>query len=162
MAVIRCLSALGPLPFRAPRAYAYARALLRLLVRLALLLGSGRTLSVPHTQARFVPYVNTWLKEHPGWEYKFWTDSEMDNLVQKHYPQYWSMYQECVPPSLPYVPPRRSRQIDWPAEHRTGFRFVWWWRLDMACSAVLELRLSSLNMTRALLGWNQWPGYTRD
>lgn len=34
----------------------------------------------------------SWLKTFPDYEYKFWNDEEIDNLVEKNYPQYWDMY----------------------------------------------------------------------
>lgn len=36
----------------------------------------------------------SWLDQHPDFEYKFWNDDDIDRLVRDHYPEYWTMYQE--------------------------------------------------------------------
>lgn len=36
----------------------------------------------------------SWIKNFPDYEYKFWNDEEIDNLVKDDYPQYWEMYKE--------------------------------------------------------------------
>ena len=42
--------------------------------------------------ARFSPFMRTWTKLHPDWEYWFWTPTEVRRMLQKHYPQYLAMY----------------------------------------------------------------------
>lgn len=34
----------------------------------------------------------SWLKHFPDYEYKFWNDEDIDNLVKDSYPEYWEMY----------------------------------------------------------------------
>lgn len=55
---------------------------------------------------QFSPHIESWLRLHPGWTYKFWTDDEMDNLVQKHYPMFWPMYQEYAGTTADFIATR--------------------------------------------------------
>lgn len=36
----------------------------------------------------------SWIKNFPDYEYKFWNDEEIDLLVQTEYPEYWDVYQQ--------------------------------------------------------------------
>jgi len=36
----------------------------------------------------------SWKKNFSDFEYKFWNDEQIDNLVEEHFPQYWTMYNE--------------------------------------------------------------------
>lgn len=35
----------------------------------------------------------SWQDTHPDFEYRFWNDEDIDNLVQTKYPEFWGMYQ---------------------------------------------------------------------
>ncbi len=35
----------------------------------------------------------SWLQQFPDYDYRFWNDKEIDQLVKEKYPQYWEMYQ---------------------------------------------------------------------
>lgn len=39
-----------------------------------------------------VSYVNTWKLNHPGWEYKFWTDASLIELVDSEYSWFADTY----------------------------------------------------------------------
>lgn len=34
----------------------------------------------------------SWKERFPDFEYRFWTDEDIDNLVKDYYPQFWDMY----------------------------------------------------------------------
>lgn len=34
----------------------------------------------------------SWKKQFADFEYQFWNDEDIDNLIKEHYPQYWDMY----------------------------------------------------------------------
>lgn len=36
----------------------------------------------------------SWQEQFPDFEYRLWTDNDIDNLIRDHYPQYWEMYQQ--------------------------------------------------------------------
>ena len=38
------------------------------------------------------PWVESWLKQHPGWQYWFWSDADMRSFVEARYPQYLKLY----------------------------------------------------------------------
>ena len=38
--------------------------------------------------------VESWSRLNPGWEYKLWTDVEMDSFVKKEFPEIYSTYVE--------------------------------------------------------------------
>ena len=37
---------------------------------------------------------NTWKRDYPEWEYRVWDNQMMNDFVQEHYPQYWTVYQQ--------------------------------------------------------------------
>lgn len=39
------------------------------------------------------PCAQSWKKQFPTFEYKFWNDAQIDELVRTEYPDYWEMYQ---------------------------------------------------------------------
>lgn len=38
----------------------------------------------------------TWIKNHPGWEYRLWTDTEAEAFMQKQDPELYGYYQEAI------------------------------------------------------------------
>jgi hypothetical protein len=36
----------------------------------------------------------SWQEHFSDFEYRLWTDDDIDNLIRDHYPQYWKMYQQ--------------------------------------------------------------------
>ena len=45
--------------------------------------------------ARFQEAQQSWKKHHPDWEYRFWTDDDLDRLVEEHAPDLlpqWEAY----------------------------------------------------------------------
>ena len=36
--------------------------------------------------------ARTWREQNPDWEYHLWNGEEMDELVEKHFPEYLSLY----------------------------------------------------------------------
>jgi hypothetical protein len=36
----------------------------------------------------------SWKENFPEFEYRLWTDDDINNLIKEHYPQYWGMYQQ--------------------------------------------------------------------
>jgi hypothetical protein len=38
------------------------------------------------------PLRQTWLRQHPRWEYRFWTDADNRKLIATYYPELLSMY----------------------------------------------------------------------
>ena len=55
----------------------------------------GRT--EPCMPTRLQILARTWREQNPDWEYHLWNGEEMDELVEKHFPEYLSMYR-----SFPY------------------------------------------------------------
>lgn len=55
----------------------------------------GRT--EPKMPTRLQILARTWREQNPDWEYHLWNGEEMDELVEKHFPEYLSMYR-----SFPY------------------------------------------------------------
>lgn len=49
------------------------------------------THDVPRT---FVPWIKSWLNNHPHWEYWLWTPRAVHCLLDKHYPSYTVLYDE--------------------------------------------------------------------
>jgi len=41
---------------------------------------------------RFSKYMASWRKIHPDWEFKFWTDADLAEVVAARYPEYREMY----------------------------------------------------------------------
>jgi len=39
------------------------------------------------------PCAQSWKNQFPTFEYKFWNDAQIDELVRTEYPDYWEMYQ---------------------------------------------------------------------
>ena len=50
----------------------------------------GRT--EPKMPTRLQILARTWREQNPDWEYHLWNGEEMDELVEKHFPEYLSMY----------------------------------------------------------------------
>ena len=50
----------------------------------------GRT--EPCMPTRLQILARTWREQNPDWEYHLWNGEEMDELVEKHFPEYLSMY----------------------------------------------------------------------
>jgi hypothetical protein len=44
--------------------------------------------------ALWKPCSESWKKQFSDWEYRFWNDDEIDNLVRTEYPEYYDMYNE--------------------------------------------------------------------
>ena len=55
----------------------------------------GRT--EPKMPTRLQILARTWREQNPDWEYHLWNGEEMDELVEKHFPEYLSIYR-----SFPY------------------------------------------------------------
>ena len=48
--------------------------------------------------------VETWTSRNPEWNYRFWTDDDIDQFVKDSYPQYYAAFSalpRMVSPSLP-------------------------------------------------------------
>lgn len=45
--------------------------------------------SVPE---QFRPYVDSWQKHHPGWQYTLWTDEMNTDFIANHYPGFLRLY----------------------------------------------------------------------
>ena len=54
-----------------------------------------KTNSVP---PRFEYLRDTWLKHHPGWEYRLWSDDENRAFLATHYPGFLSVYDGYLTP----------------------------------------------------------------
>ena len=50
----------------------------------------GRT--EPCMPTRLQILARTWREQNPDWEYHLWNGEEMDELVEKHFPEYLSLY----------------------------------------------------------------------
>jgi hypothetical protein len=37
---------------------------------------------------------NSWKEQFSDWEYRFWNDDDIDNLIKEHYSEFWNMYNE--------------------------------------------------------------------
>lgn len=37
-------------------------------------------------------WIDSWRIYHPDWEYKFWTDEDLRDLIEKHYPWFLDIY----------------------------------------------------------------------
>lgn len=40
------------------------------------------------------PYMDSWKKHHPNWEFRFWTDEDISRLVTDHYSWFIDTYNE--------------------------------------------------------------------
>jgi hypothetical protein len=40
----------------------------------------------------YTSFVKSWVKNHPKWQYWFWTDESIRELLKDHYPQFLDMY----------------------------------------------------------------------
>lgn len=50
---------------------------------------SWKTTTLP---SKYKTWSETWIKNHPTWEYKLWTDTDNRNLVEQHYPWFLPVY----------------------------------------------------------------------
>lgn len=55
---------------------------------------SWNTYNVP---TAFQKWIQSWVERHPHWEYWFWTPKDAKALIQKHYPNFMSMYDKYQP-----------------------------------------------------------------
>lgn len=49
---------------------------------------------------RFLEFRSSWLRHHPGWEYRLWTDADNQRLIEEAYPQYAEFYRRLPYPIL--------------------------------------------------------------
>lgn len=42
--------------------------------------------------AAFRPYVDSWRKCHPDWEYRLWTDRDNRRFIKEHYRWFLEQY----------------------------------------------------------------------
>jgi len=42
-------------------------------------------------------YQESWLRNHPGWEYRLWDDAANETLIAEHYPEFLDYYQRATP-----------------------------------------------------------------
>lgn len=42
--------------------------------------------------ARFVPWIKSWIKNHPDWKYMLWTDGKARKLIEERYPKLLETY----------------------------------------------------------------------
>lgn len=52
---------------------------------------SWKTKDIPYSVYK-KEWIDSWKKKNLDWEYKFWTDEDNRNLVEKYYPQYLELY----------------------------------------------------------------------
>ena len=38
-------------------------------------------------------HIKSWIKNHPDWEYYFWTDRDAERMIRERYPQYIAMFE---------------------------------------------------------------------
>lgn len=54
--------------------------------------------TAPQDQLKWHPLwfkcQESWKKNFPDFEYRFWNDNDIDDLVKKKFPQHWKMYQD--------------------------------------------------------------------
>lgn len=55
---------------------------------------SWKTKDVPASMREF---QESWLKHHPGWEYRLWTDEDNERLIREHYPQFEESFHRFTP-----------------------------------------------------------------
>ena len=51
-----------------------------------------QTWKTHHVPENCVGYVETWKKHHPGWEYKLWSDQDLDEFVALNYPDFLPIF----------------------------------------------------------------------
>jgi hypothetical protein len=52
--------------------------------------------NVPHDV--YLPsWIDSWIRNHPGWRRMFWTDRGNERLVQRRYPQFYDFYMNLTP-----------------------------------------------------------------
>jgi hypothetical protein len=66
------------------------------------LIRSKRAIIIPHRLHQlykdenipkdYQPFIKSWVKHHPKWEYWFWSDQDARRLIMDEYPQYLAMY----------------------------------------------------------------------
>ncbi len=47
---------------------------------------------VKQVPERWRPFQESWRKNHPGYEYRFWTDDDNRNFVERVFPEFLAMY----------------------------------------------------------------------
>ena len=40
----------------------------------------------------FLKWSNSWKRFHPRWQYRLWTETSINNMVRKHFPQFQSLF----------------------------------------------------------------------
>ncbi|MCF7786123.1 MAG: hypothetical protein K9N47_08370 [Prosthecobacter sp.] len=56
---------------------------------------SWKTADVPTSMLEF---QDSWIRHHPGWEYRLWSDADNDRLIHEHYPQFEEAFHRFSPP----------------------------------------------------------------
>ncbi|GAB5370340.1 hypothetical protein AAMO2058_001484100 [Amorphochlora amoebiformis] len=44
-------------------------------------------------QRTFAPYIRSWIRLHPFWEYRFWTDASGEEFIRRVYPEFWPLFE---------------------------------------------------------------------
>ena len=65
--------------------------------------------------SRFKYWQKSWFKCFPNWKYILWTDKDNDELVKKHFPQFYNFYIKL---------PRKILKIDLVRYFRTPLRIT--------------------------------------
>ncbi len=45
---------------------------------------------------QFAPWIQSWIRQNPGWQYWFWSPADVDRLILKKYPEYQDVYQSLT------------------------------------------------------------------
>jgi mannosyltransferase OCH1-like enzyme len=54
-----------------------------------------RDTNIPET---FVPMVQSWRDQNPGWEHRLWSDEDLDRLVAENYPEFLPVFRSYSKP----------------------------------------------------------------
>lgn len=73
-------------------------------------------------------WIDSWLKFHPDWEYKLWTDDDNRNLIKEHYHEYLDFYDRYP------APIQRADIVRYFILHKFGGLYV-----DLDCIALRSL-----------------------
>jgi len=60
----------------------------------------------------FESYMQSWLKHHPKWEYRFWADDDNNKLVSRHFPWFQDTFNQLTGGMPGFVTRPKIRQAD--------------------------------------------------
>ena len=89
----------------------------------------------------WVEWQQSWLKHHPGWEYRLWTDEDNRRFIEKHYPWFLPTYNRYPEPIM------RADAVRYFLLHHYGGVYV---DLDFECLRSIDVLIEGQELVLGL------------